>query len=77
MINAPLANMNQFFDLDDHHCFFTDEPSVVCGNSCAMVQDIRSGKLFRIEGGRSVHYGSFPGCGNIPYAADGEGASGC
>ena len=72
-----LANMNQFFDLDDHHRFFTDEPLAVCGSSCAMVQDTRSDKAFRIEGGRSVHYGPFPGCGNIPYAADGEGAGSC
>ncbi len=72
-----LANMNQFFDLDDHHRFFTDEPLAVCGNSCAMVQDICYDKAFRIEGDRSVHYGPFPGCGNIPCAADGEGAGSC
>ncbi len=72
-----LANMNQFFDLDDHHRFFIDEPLVVWGSFYAMVQDIRSGKAFRIEGDRSVHCGPFSGCGNIPYAADGEGAGGC
>ena len=69
--------MNQFFALDDRHRFFTDEPLAVCGYSCAMVQDTRSDKAFRIEGDRSVHYGLFPGCGNIPCAADGEGAGGC
>ena len=50
-----LANMNQFFALDDRHRFFTDEPLAVCGYSCAMVQDTRSDKAFRIEGDRSVH----------------------
>ena len=69
--------MNQFFDLDDHHRFFIDEPLAVWGSFYAMVQDIRPGKAFRIKGDRSVHYGPFPGCGNIPYAADGEGAGGC
>ncbi len=74
---GTIPGMNQFFDLDDHHRFFTDESLAVCGNSCAMVQDTRYGKAFRIEGDRSVHYGPFPGCGNIPYTADGEDAGGC
>lgn len=61
-----LANMNQFFDLDDHHRFFTDEPLAVCGNSCAMVQDICYDKAFRIEGDRSVHYGRSPVAATFP-----------
>ena len=69
---GSIPGMNQYFDLDDHHRFYTDVPLDVCGNSCAMVQDTRYGKAFAIEGDRSVHYGPFPGCGNVPYSADGE-----
>ncbi|MDO5043780.1 MAG: methyltransferase domain-containing protein [Coriobacteriia bacterium] len=64
-----------FYDLDDHHRFEKDVPLDVCGNSCAMVQDTRVGKYFKITGNRHVHYGPFPGCGNIPYAADEEDES--
>ena len=78
---GSIPGMNQYFDLDDHHRFYTDVPLDVCGNSCAMVQDTRYGKAFVIEGDRSVHYGPFPGCGNIPYSADdeaaGDGEGGC
>ncbi len=72
---GTIEGMNQFFDLDDHHRFFTDEPMDVCGNSCAMVQDTRYGRAFKIEGDRSVHYGPFPGCGNVPYSADDDACS--
>lgn len=77
---GTIPGQEQFFNLDDHHRFFTDEPMEVCGNSCAMVQETRFGKCFSIEGDRSVHKGPFPGCGNIPYAADGDDcgcSSGC
>lgn len=67
---GTVPGMEQFFDLDDHHRFFTDEPMAVCGNSCAMVQETRFGACFDIEGDRSVHQGPFPGCGTIPSVND-------
>ena len=30
-----------FFDLDDHHRFFTNKPMLVCGNSASMVSNTR------------------------------------
>lgn len=74
---GTIPGMNQYFDLDDHHRFYTDVPLDVCGNSCAMVENTRFGKAFSIEGDRSVHYGPFPGCGNIPYNTDDSGDCGC
>jgi len=59
-----------YYDLDDHHRFVKGEPLSVCGNSCAMVEDTRVGKYFKIDGDRSVHSGPYPGCGNIPYSAE-------
>ena len=58
-----------YYDLDDHHRFMKGEPLDVCGNSCAMVENTRVGKYFKIDGDRSVHGGPYPGCGNIPYSA--------
>jgi len=51
-----------FFDLDDHHRFFTNKPMLVCGNTAAMVSGTRYGKAFRVIGDRSVHFGRFGGC---------------
>jgi SAM-dependent methyltransferase len=53
-----------FFDLDDHHRFFTNKPKLVCGNTASMVSDTRYGKAFKVIGGRSVHFGKFDG--NLP-----------
>ncbi|MDO4182484.1 MAG: methyltransferase domain-containing protein [Coriobacteriia bacterium] len=65
-----IEGCEDYYDLDDHHRFVKDEPLEVCGNSCSMVQDTRVGKYFEIQGNRNVHYGPYPGCGNIPYTAD-------
>ena len=59
-----------YYDLDDHHRFMKGEPLSVCGNSCAMVENTRVGKYFKIDGDQSVHSGPYPGCGNIPYSAE-------
>jgi ubiquinone/menaquinone biosynthesis C-methylase UbiE len=53
-----------FFDLDDHHRFFTNKPMLVCGNTASMVSKTRYGKAFKVMGDRSVHYGAFAGCGS-------------
>ncbi|MDR0491908.1 MAG: methyltransferase domain-containing protein [Oscillospiraceae bacterium] len=52
-----------FFDLDDHHRFFTGKPMLVCGNTSSMISDTRYGKAFKVIGDRSVHFGAFAGCG--------------
>ncbi|MCL1811473.1 MAG: methyltransferase domain-containing protein [Methanomassiliicoccaceae archaeon] len=51
-----------YFDLDDHHRFFTGKPMLVCGNTASMLSKTRYGKAFRVIGDRSVHYGAFEGC---------------
>ncbi|MDR2698927.1 MAG: methyltransferase domain-containing protein [Candidatus Methanoplasma sp.] len=51
-----------YFDLDDHHRFFTGKPMLVCGNTASMVSGTRYGKAFKVTGDRTVHYGKFGGC---------------
>jgi len=53
-----------FFDLDDHHRFFTNKPMLVCGNTASMLSDTRYGKAFKVMGDRAVHFGVFEGCGS-------------
>jgi ubiquinone/menaquinone biosynthesis C-methylase UbiE len=53
-----------FFDLDDHHRFFTNKPSLVCGNTASMLTDTRYGKAFKVTGDRTIHFGAFEGCGS-------------
>jgi SAM-dependent methyltransferase len=48
-----------FFDLDDHHRFYTGKPMLVCGNTASMVSKTRYGRAFKIMGDRSVHFGAF------------------
>jgi SAM-dependent methyltransferase len=48
-----------FFDLDDHHRFFTKKPMLVCGNTASMISNTRYGKAFKIVGDRSTHFGVF------------------
>jgi len=51
-----------YFDLDDHHRFFTGKPMLVCGNTASMISRTRYGKAFNVVGNRDVHYGVFGGC---------------
>jgi len=51
-----------FFDLDDHHRFFTGKPMLVCGNTASMLSKTRYRRSFKVTGDRSVHYGAFEGC---------------
>lgn len=75
--NGTLPGLAHYFDLDDHHRFYTGKPMPVCGNSAAMVQETRFGKHFAVTGDRSVHFGAFP-CGPAPaQAADSCAANGC
>jgi len=47
------------FVLDDHHCFYTGQPLLVCGNSAAMVGATRFAPHFEVIGDTGVHYGPF------------------
>jgi ubiquinone/menaquinone biosynthesis C-methylase UbiE len=53
-----------WFDLDDHHRFFTNKPMLVCGNTASMLSNSRYGKSFKVIGSRDVHFGAFEGCGS-------------
>lgn len=48
-----------YFDLDDHHRFYTDKPMLVCGNTAAMLGETRYGAHFVVHGDRSKHFGAF------------------
>ena len=61
--DGSVPGQPHFFDLDDHHRFFTGKPMLVCGNTASMVSDTRYGKAFKVIGDRSVHFGAFEGCG--------------
>jgi len=63
-----------FFDLDDHHRFFTGKPMLVCGNTASMLENTRYSKAFKVVGDRSAHYGIFGGCS--PESNDDAPASG-
>ena len=55
-----------FFDLDNHHRFFTGKPTLVCGNTASMLSNTRYSKAFKVIGDRSVHYGRLISYPDIP-----------
>ena len=57
--DGSIPGHRHFFDLDDHHRFFTGKPMTVCGNSASMVSNTRFGKAFKVIGDRSKHFGAF------------------
>jgi SAM-dependent methyltransferase len=69
--DGSIPGCPHFFDLDDHHRFFTNKPMLVCGNTASMVSGTRYGKAFKVTGDRSVHYGKFD-C--APASSDNGGA---
>jgi len=58
-----IPNHPHFFDLDNNTRFTTGKPALVCGNTASMLSNTRYGKAFKVFGDRSVHHGSFGGCG--------------
>jgi ubiquinone/menaquinone biosynthesis C-methylase UbiE len=56
---GSIPDWPHFFDLDDHHRFFTQKPMLVCGNTAAMIQETRYAKHFQVQGDRSLHFGPF------------------
>ena len=63
--NGSISGYPHFFDLDDHHRFFTDKPMLVCGNTASMLCNTRYSKVFKVTGDRSTHYGIFGGCSAV------------
>jgi SAM-dependent methyltransferase len=61
--NGSIPGHPHYFDLDDHHRFFTGKPLLVCGNTASMLSQTRYASAFKLIGDRSVHYGAFAGCG--------------
>ncbi|MCL2146210.1 MAG: methyltransferase domain-containing protein [Synergistaceae bacterium] len=57
--NGGIPGHPYFFDLDDHHRFFTNKPMLVCGNTASMLSNTRYQKAFKVVGDRSVHFGKF------------------
>lgn len=66
--NGTIPGFPHYFNLDDHHTFYTGKPMLVCGNSAAMVQETRFGRHFTVSGDRSVHFGVYP-CEASPAAS--------
>jgi len=60
--NGNIPAHPHFFDLDDHHRFFTNKPMLVCGNTASMLSNTRYGKAFKVTGDRTTHFGKFNGC---------------
>jgi len=72
ILNAP-----HVFTLDDHHDFFAHKPTLVCGNSAAMVEETRLGAHFEVTP-PTGHFGLFP-CDPAPASSSDQGlcADGC
>ena len=79
--DGSLPGYPHYFDLDDHHRFFTGKPMLVCGNTASMVSGTRYGGAFTVIGDRKKHFGAFEGCGTDNAAAcdcaDTAGGSSC
>jgi len=75
--DGSIANHPHFFDLDDHHRFFTNKPMLVCGNTASMLSNSRYGKAFKVTGDRAVHFGAFEGCGTDAGSVEKESGSCC
>ena len=67
--NGTIPGHPHFFDLDDHHRFFTGKPLLVCGNTASMLSKTRFASSFKVMGDRSTHFGAFDGCG-VSYETD-------
>ena len=61
--NGSIPGYPHFFDLDDHHRFFTGKPMLVCGNTASMISNTRYGRAFKVIGDRKTHFGAF-NCGS-------------
>lgn len=74
--NGTIQGHPHFFDLDDHHRFFTDKPMLVCGNTASMLSNTRYKGAFKVIGDRSKHFGKFD-CSNENEIKQNECSSCC
>lgn len=75
--NGTINGHPHFFDLDDHHRFYTGKPVLVCGNTASMLSNTRYGKAFTVTGDRSVHFGKFDGCSSEKNSNEQKSGSCC
>jgi len=75
--NGSITGSPFYFDLDDHHRFYTGKPMLICGNTASMLQNTRYSQAFKVIGDRSVHYGVFGGCYPEEYEFDPTAAGSC
>lgn len=61
--NGRIPGHPNYFDLDDHHRFFTHQPLLVCGNTSSMISNTRFGGMFNVTE-KTGHFGVFGGCGD-------------
>ena len=74
---GDIAEHPHYFDLDDHHRFFSGKPMLVCGNTADMISATRYAPHFTVSGDKSAHYGIFD-CGPNPVSVGaGDCATGC
>lgn len=71
--HGTIPDWPHYFDLDDHHRFFTGKPMLVCGNTAGMLSATRYAPHFTVSGDRTSHFGPFA-CGP---AAPGREEGGC
>jgi len=57
--NGNIKGNKHFYDLDDHHRFYTNKPMLVCGNTAQMVGDTWLKPYFNVVGNMKTHYGLF------------------
>ena len=75
--DGSIPGYPHFFDLDDHHRFFTGKPMLVCGNTASMVSNTRYCKAFKVMGNKTTHFGAFEGCRTDSCDAEVESGSCC
>ncbi len=75
--NGAIPDHPHFFDLDDHHRFFTGKPLLVCGNIASMLSKTRFASAFKIIGDRATHFGAFEGCGTAGVAESAASGGSC
>jgi SAM-dependent methyltransferase len=71
--NGRVPGHPHYFDLDDHHRFFTNRPMLVCGNTSSMLMNTRFAKAFTVTE-RVAHFGAFAGCGSSSSPTEAENA---
>ncbi len=65
---GTIDNYNEYWDLDNHHRFYTNKNHKVCGNTWKMLHDTRFKQHFEFIGNFDIHYGIFEGCGKeLPF----------